>query len=79
MTMNAKPSPSVSAWRCRICDFDRYYRITVVRKNGARYETNFFACSQCSTMFCNPTQFDKNSTANPNVEMPTLVRLPTRR
>jgi hypothetical protein len=79
MTMNAKVSAPISQWRCRVCDFDRYYRITVIRKNGARYETSFYACSQCSTMFFNPHQFNKHSTENPNIEMPNLVRLPTRR
>jgi hypothetical protein len=74
--MNARLSPSVSAWRCRVCDFDRYYRISVVKKGGARYETSFFACSQCSTMFNNPVQFDKHSTANPNVEMTSVPRIP---
>jgi hypothetical protein len=31
------------------------------------------ALSQCSVMFLNPTQFDANSTANPNVEMLPIV------
>ena len=45
---------STSAWRYRVCAFERYYRITVVRKNDSRYETQFFACSQCSVMFLKP-------------------------
>lgn len=77
--MNAKLSPAEGHWRCRVCDFDRYHKISVGRKNGARYETSFYACSNCSTMFLNPYQFNKYSTENPNVEMPSLVRLPARR
>lgn len=44
-----------------------------MRKNGTRYETEFFACSQCSVMFLNPTQFNTYSTAAPNVEFPQIV------
>ena len=62
-----------------MCDFDRHHRVSVLRKNGARYETPFFACSRCSVMFLNATQFDANSTANPNVEAPAEVVTPTRR
>ncbi|MGH7867747.1 MAG: hypothetical protein ACREP9_09000, partial [Candidatus Dormibacteraceae bacterium] len=37
--------------------FERYHRVSVMRKNGSRYETQFFSCGQCSVMFLNPTQF----------------------
>jgi hypothetical protein len=57
-------------WKCRLCGFDRYHRVSVLRKNGSRYETPFFACSQCSVMFLNDSQFDANSTAKPSVEFP---------
>ncbi len=66
--MNARLRPSVEAWRCRVCAFDRYHRVSVLRKNGARYETSFFACSQCSVMFVNPTHFDHSSTENPSIK-----------
>jgi len=56
---------TLSKWRCRVCGFDRSHRVTVLRKSGARYETPFSACSQCSVMFLNPAQFDANSTAAP--------------
>jgi hypothetical protein len=70
----ATPIPvSSSAWRCRICAFERYYRVSVIRKNGSRYETQFFACSQCSVMFVNSSQFNAYSTAPPNVELPPIV------
>jgi hypothetical protein len=64
---------TLSQWRCRVCGFERYHRVSVLRKNGSRYETAFHACSQCSVMFLNPSQFDANSTAVPNIEMPPVV------
>jgi hypothetical protein len=69
---------TLSQWRCRLCGFDRYHRVTVLRKYGARYETPFSACSQCSVMFLNPAQFDSNSAA-PNVEAAPGVVTPIRR
>jgi hypothetical protein len=62
-----------------VCEFDRYHKVTVLRKNGARYETSFYACSQCSVLFLNPLQFNQFSDAAPNVEMPNVVRLRQRR
>jgi hypothetical protein len=70
---------SSEQWRCRICGFDRCHRVSVLRKTGVRYETPFLACSQCSVMFTNASQFDANSTANPNIEMPPLVTALRRR
>jgi hypothetical protein len=67
------PPMTLSQWRCRLCGFDRYHRVSVLRKGGVRYETPFSACSQCSVMFLNPAQFDVNSTANPSVQMPPVV------
>lgn len=64
---------TLSQWKCRVCGFDRYHRVSVLRKTGARYETPFCACSQCSAMFLNAAQFDANSTAHPSVEFPTVV------
>jgi hypothetical protein len=45
-------------WRCRLCGFSRYHRVAVLRKNGQRYETAFFACSGCSVMFLNDSTFN---------------------
>lgn len=70
---------TLTQWRSRLCGFDRYHRVSVLRKNGARCETAFFACSRCSVMFLNAVQFDANSTANPNVEAPPAVVTPMRR
>lgn len=64
---------SSGAWSCRICSYGRFHRVAVMRKNGTRYETEFFACSQCSIMFLNPSQFNAYSTAAPNVEFPPIV------
>ena len=64
---------TVNQWKRRLCDFDRYHRVSGMRKCGARYDTPFFACSQCSVMFLNPAQFDANSTANPSVEFSPVV------
>lgn len=50
-----------------------YHRVAVIRLNGSRYETRFFACSQCSVMFLNHTQFNAISTAAPNIEFPPIV------
>jgi hypothetical protein len=64
---------ALSQWQCRLCGFDRFHRVSVLRKTGVRYETPFLACSGCSVMFINPSQFDTNSSAAPNVEMPPIV------
>jgi len=78
-TVSLRFSPvTFSQWKCRLCGFDRYRRVSVLRKSGARYETPFFACSRCSVMFLNAPQFDANSTANPNVEAPPTVVTPMR-
>ena len=69
---------TLSQWRCRLCGFDRYHRVAVLRKNGSRYETSFHACSGCSVMFLNAAQFDANSIAAPDVEAPPAVVMPMR-
>ncbi|MDB6043600.1 MAG: hypothetical protein JWM63_2151 [Gammaproteobacteria bacterium] len=72
-------TPHTGQWRCRVCGFDRWHNVSVRRKNGALYQTSFYACSTCSVMFLNPAQFNAFSDAAPNVEMPNIVRLPARR
>jgi hypothetical protein len=49
----------MSQWRCRLCGFDRYHSVAVLKKNGQRYETPFFACSGCSVMFLNESTFNR--------------------
>lgn len=76
----ATPYPiSTSAWQYRVCAFDRYHSLSVIRENDNRYETQFFACSQCSVMFLNPRQFNVFSTAALNVELTPTVALLRRR
>ena len=68
--------PAILQWRCRICGYDRWHRVSVMRKNGSRYETSFFACSGCSVMFLNQTQFNAlEPDPVPNIEMPRIVPL----
>ena len=64
---------TLTQWRCRVCGFERYYRVSVLRKSGARYDTPFYACSRCSVMFFNPAQFDANTTPQPGVQFPPIV------
>lgn len=64
---------SVAAWQCRVCSYERYHRVSVIKRNGVRYETAFFACSRCSVMFLNPTQFNALIDASPSIEMPPIV------
>lgn len=63
-----------------MCGFERYYGVSVVKKNGVRYHTSFFSCSGCSVMFTNPEQFNAiGQQVNPNVEAPPSVVTPIRR
>lgn len=48
----------MTQWRCRLCGFERFHRVAVLKKNGQRYETPFLACSGCSVMFLNDTTFN---------------------
>lgn len=71
--------PVSGQWRCRICDFDRYHLVTVLKKNGTKYETSFYACSRCSIMFLNPAQWSAYSSAPANIEAPPSVVTSMRR
>jgi hypothetical protein len=74
------PYTSVSSWRCRMCGYERYHRVSVPRKNGAKYETSFYACSKCSVMFLNPAQWNIHAEDVPvNIEAPPAVLTPMRR
>jgi hypothetical protein len=63
----------IRAWRCRVCGFERFHRVAVMKKNNVRYETGFLACSGCSVMFINSETFNAIGKANPNVEAPPSV------
>ena len=71
--------PVSSQWRCRICRFERYHQVSVLRKDGSRYETSFYACSSCSVMFLNPANFNADGSAAPSIEAPPTVITPLRR
>ena len=48
-------------------------------QNGALYTTSFYACSGCSVMMLNPEQFNAHGDAAPNIEMPRVVALRSRK
>jgi hypothetical protein len=45
----------------------------VLRSNGTRYETSFFACSGCSVMFLNDATFNAWHTITAEAELPAPV------
>jgi hypothetical protein len=67
------PSPPVGSWKCRLCGFGRYHRVAVLRSNGTRYETSFFACSGCSVMFLNDSTFNAWHAITAEAELPVVV------
>jgi hypothetical protein len=71
--------PLSGQWRCRICDFNRYYQVSVLRKDGSRYQTSFYACSRCSVMFLNPAQWNADGSAPAGIEAPPAVVTALRR
>ncbi len=73
------PSDPVSlAWKCCVCGFGSYHRVAVLRKNGSRYETAFFACNDCSVMFINDTKFNGRHDPTPAID-PAAVVTPMRK
>jgi hypothetical protein len=63
----------MSQWRCRLCGFERHHRVAVLKKNGQRYETAFFACSGCSVMFLNDSTFNGLHAVAAAVEVAAIV------
>lgn len=63
----------MAQWRCRVCGFEQYHRVAVLKKNGQRYETSFFACSGCSVMFTNDITFNDLRLGTPEVDVATVV------
>lgn len=59
--------------RCRLCRFTKYHRVAVLKKNGQRYETAFYACSGCSVMFLNDTTFNDLHTIAADAEAQAVV------
>lgn len=58
MVRGASTLRAMAQWKCRVCGFERYHAVAVLRKDGSRYETSFLACSGCSVMFLNATTFN---------------------
>jgi hypothetical protein len=56
--LNMTRSGDATNWKCRVCGFERFYRVVVTRANNQQYHTQFFACSQCQVMFHNPANFN---------------------
>jgi hypothetical protein len=77
--MRRMTPPLSGQWRCRICDFNRYYQVSVLRKDGSRYLTSFYACSRCSVMFLNPAQWNADGSAPAGIEAPPTVVTALRR
>jgi hypothetical protein len=42
---------------CRICGSREYERVVVRRHDGKPYETAFYACMGCTTLFGDPTKY----------------------
>ena len=63
----------MALWRCRVCGFERYRGVAVLKKNGQRYETSFFACSGCSVMFLNDSTFNALHPVAADLEVPADV------
>lgn len=63
----------MTQWRCRVCGFDRYHRVAVLKKNGQRYETAFFACNSCSVMSLNDITFNALHTIAADAEASAIV------
>jgi hypothetical protein len=53
--MNA--APPVPYFCCRTCGSREYERVVVRRRDGKPYDTAFYACMGCTTMFGDPTKY----------------------
>jgi hypothetical protein len=53
--MNA--APPTPFFCCRICGSREYERVVVRRRDGKPYDTQFFACMGCTTMFGDPSKY----------------------
>jgi hypothetical protein len=50
-----------------------YHRVAVLKRNGQRYETAFYACSGCSVMFLNDVTFNDLHTVPGDVDVSAVV------
>ncbi len=65
--------PYMAQWRCRLCGFERYHRVAVLKRSGQRYETTFFACNGYSIMFLNDATFNGLHIIAADVAVPAVV------
>lgn len=54
-SMNAAP-PSPYFY-CRTCGSREYERVVVKKRDGKPYDTSFYACMGCTTMFGDPIKY----------------------
>ena len=50
-------APPTPFFYCRICGSREYERVVVRRRDGKPYDTAFFACMGCTTMFGDPSKY----------------------
>lgn len=55
--MNA--APPVPYFLCRTCGSRDYERVIVRKRDGRPYDTPFYACMGCTTMFGDPVKYSK--------------------
>src|SRR5262245_47879929 len=53
--MNA--APPTPFFYCRTCGSREYERVVVRRRDGRPYDTAFYACMGCTTMFGDPAKY----------------------
>src|ERR1700761_7644502 len=51
------PTISDENFRCPVCLGTKSRRVVVPRANGAAYETSFYSCAGCTTMFLDARLF----------------------
>lgn|GEM_PF-2203698 len=65
-------SPPTPFFYCRICGSREYERVVVRKRDGKPYDTAFFACMGCTTMFGDPARYS----APPPKEKVTRIDAP---
>jgi len=47
-------------FQCPICRSEKYVQVTVKRRDGNWYTTEFYKCVGCSVMFTDPVDFTRH-------------------
>ncbi len=50
-------TPPTPYFLCRTCGSRDYERVVVRRRDGKPYDTSFYACMGCTTMFGDPNKY----------------------